>query len=400
MLLNAAIITAMVITALLLLSRRLSEMTLWRAAITPLASIIGSGFLVLGPILDASYGYFAPAVMAALCGAAFAFGWAIRFNIAELNRDALARGVLEQRLETTSSWALAFAYIVSVTYYLNLFGAFGVSLTTVNDPTHARMLTTAVFALILGVGWTRGFKALESLEYASVTAKLAIIAGLMIGMAAFFWNKVSADSLVFNAPEATGWAAVTLAFGLIITVQGFETSRYLGKTYDAATRVRSMRLAQGVSTAIYVIYVGLIAYVFQRNQFELKETSIISMMHIVAPILPGLLVVAALAAQMSAAVADTGGSGGLFAELTKNRVNQRAGYLMVTGIGVALTWTANVFEIIAYASRAFALYYGLQALIAFTTARRKNSGALQSAAFLGLAVLGAAIVLFGQAVEV
>jgi hypothetical protein len=34
-----------------------------------------------------------------------------------------------------------------------------------------------------------------------------------------------------------GISIVTLAFGLIVTVQGFETSRYLGSTYDAATRI-------------------------------------------------------------------------------------------------------------------------------------------------------------------
>ena len=56
----------------------------------------------------------------------------------------------------------------------------------------------------------------------------------------------------------------------------------------------------------------------------LSETAIIDMMHLVAPILPGLLVAAALAAQFSAAVADTSGSGGLFEELTQGRISTRA----------------------------------------------------------------------------
>jgi hypothetical protein len=35
---------------------RVANSIVWRATITPLASIIGSGFLVLGPILGVSYG--------------------------------------------------------------------------------------------------------------------------------------------------------------------------------------------------------------------------------------------------------------------------------------------------------------------------------------------------------
>ena len=67
MVLNTAIIAAVILTAVVLLLPRFATAPGWRAAITPLASIIGSGFLVLGPILDTAYGYYAPLVMAALC---------------------------------------------------------------------------------------------------------------------------------------------------------------------------------------------------------------------------------------------------------------------------------------------------------------------------------------------
>jgi hypothetical protein len=113
----------------LLLHPRLANATLWRAAITPLASIIGSGFLVLGPILMTSFGKYAPLVMTALCLVAYVFGAAIRFNIARLADRVTVRSKAENRLETMASWALAFAYIISVAYYLNLLGAFAVSMT-------------------------------------------------------------------------------------------------------------------------------------------------------------------------------------------------------------------------------------------------------------------------------
>jgi len=366
---------------------------------TPLASIIGSGFLVLGPILTSSYGKYAPLVMAALCLGAYLYGAAIRYNIWATHANGGIRGRVSHTLETVASWFLGFAYIVSVAYYLNLFGAFGVSLTSVNDQTHAKLLTSAIFCIILIVGWRRGFKALEGMEYVTVTLKLAIIMGLIIGLLVYFSNKASNGHLVHNPAELTGWPAVTLAFGLIVTVQGFETSRYLTAEYDSKVRIRSMRWAQFVSSAIYMAYILLLAYVFERNQIKLSETAIIEMMGLVAPILPVLLVAAALAAQFSAAVADTSGSGGLINELTNNRVSPRMAYALLTFTGLVLTWSANIFEIITLASRAFALYYALQAAIAAATAWHQPDQKKRFFLFAGLVLLGIAIVLFGKSVE-
>ena len=397
MLLNIAILATVLAISLLLWSPRVRRSIVWRAVTTPLASIIGSGFLVLGPILDSAYGKYAPLVMAGLCAGAFVFAYAIQYNIVAISRGD--RGRIVDRLETVSSWALGFAYIISTAYYLNLFGAFSVSLTAVNDPLHARLMTSAVFIVIAFVGWTRGFKALEGMEYVSVSAKLAIIAGLLVALAAYFHGLATDGGLKFNAPDLSGWPALTLAFGLIITVQGFETSRYLGVEYDSRTRIVSMRVALIVSTAIYMTYILLLVFLFERSSFVLSETVIVDMMGIVAPILPFLLVTAALAAQFSAAVADTSGSGGLFHELTRNRISPRLGYLILTIVGLVLTWTIDIFDIISFASRAFAIYYALQAAIAAITARQAAEARWRIALFAALAVLGVAIVIFGQAVE-
>ncbi|GHF33801.1 hypothetical protein [Seohaeicola zhoushanensis] len=393
MILDVFIVLAVLATGGLLLWPRLSVLRLWRAAITPLASIIGSGFLVLGPILDASYGWQAPLVMAALCLGAWAFGAAIRANIA--HRAAREEATpTEVALENAASWVLSFAYVISVAYYLNLFGAFGVRLTPFDSPLNARLLTTAAYAVILAVGWTRGFGALERMEQVSVGLKLAIIAGLLVGLCGYFVTTAEHGALIVKPPQLGGWAAVTLAFGLIVTVQGFETSRYLGRTYAPEMRIRSMKLAQIVASAIYMVYIVLLTYTVDTAGTELTETAIISMMEVVAPVLPLLLVVAALSAQFSAAVADTGGAGGLVNELTHGRLTARQSYAVLVGLGLALTWSLNVFEIISYASRGFALYYAVQSAIAVVGA----SGP-RRAGFAALAVLGVAITVFGVPVE-
>jgi hypothetical protein len=391
------ILMVVVCVGAVLIWPRVANSVIWRATITPLASIIGSGFLVLGPILDTSYGEFAPLAMVALCATAYLFGSAIRFNIIEM-RDHPHPPKLVAAAEAASASVLAFAFFISVAYYLNLFGAFGVSLTTLNDSFHADMLTTSIFMLILFTGWSRGFSALERMEQISVGLKLAIIAGLIFGLAVYFATTAQAGNLQFDPPQVTGWPALTLMAGLIVTVQGFETSRYLGATYDAETRVRSMRLAQWMSTGIYCLYIILLTFAVDAGEVGLKETAIIDLMQIVAPILPLLLIVAALSAQFSSAIADTSGAGGLITELSKGQISEKLSYVMLVGTGIFLTWTANIFEIISYASRAFALYYAIQSGIAALYAIQGHRY-LKAGLFTAMAILGAAITVFGSPVE-
>ena len=397
MTLSALVLAAVVVVASLLAWPRVANAMLWRATITPLASIIGSGFLVLGPVLDVNYGGYAPLVMLALCAMAYLFGGAIRYNIAAMESVSTPSVVLDW-LEAVASAVLAFAFVISVAYYLNLFGAFGVRLSALDDRYHAKLLTTAVFLFILFIGWTRGFRALERLEQIAVGLKLAIIAGLVVGLAVHFGDTARIGALQFHPIRVDAWAAVTLAAGLLVTVQGFETSRYLGTTYDAGLRIRSMRLAQGVATVIYVVYLVLLTYAVEMDAGTLSETSIIDMMQVVAPILPALLIAAALGAQFSAAIADTAGSGGLIEELTKGRIPSKLAYALLVGVGLLLTWTANIFEIISYASRAFAAYYAIQCAIATLHARARGDTA-RGVVFALLAAIGAGVAVFGTAVE-
>lgn len=396
---DALILAGLLITLTVLFLPRLRRDRLWRATVTPLASIIGSGFLVLGPILESSYGYLAPVVMLVLCVVAWLFGGAIRLNIAARAEAEQSAG--EVALDRAASWVLAFAYVISVAYYLNLFGAFGVSLTAFDTRTAAQILTTAVFILILAVGWFRGFSSMERMEQFTVSLKLAIIVGLLVGLGGHFLETARGDALIVTPPNTGLWAGVTLAMGLIVTVQGFETSRYLGEEYSAQIRIRSMRLSQLTSTAIYMIYVGLLTFSLPVDMADLSETAIIDITARVAMVLPPLLVAAAIAAQFSAAVADTAGAGGLIGELTGGRIRTHWAYAILTLAGLGLTWGADVFQIISYASRAFAAYYAIQSAIACLAARRGGAGAQwwHAGLYGAMALVGVAITLLGRPVE-
>lgn len=397
--LQASIISIVTFAGIVILMLpHLRKSRAWHATVTPLASIIGSGFLVLGPILSHSYGKYAPLVMLFLCAAAYSFGSAIRFNIRNIANNP-ERSVPERRTEYLASWSLAFAYCISVAYYLNLFGAFGVKMTPFNSPVFAKGLTSATLILILVVGWLRGFDAMERMEQISVSVKLAIIAGLLAGLSLYFIQRAGQGELVVAAPPQTGWAGVTLAFGLIITVQGFETSRYLGDEYKPSMRIRSMRYAQWLSTAIYMAYVLLLTFAFDAHSVPLTETAIVDMMKIVSVVLPALLVVAALAAQFSAAIADTSGAGGLAEELSGGRLSSRKGYLFLVLIGLGLTWFSHIFQIISFASKAFAYYYALQCGIAAVGAFREAKSPLRGLFYAAACALAIAILFLGHPVE-
>ncbi|MFT5796550.1 MAG: hypothetical protein ACI84R_000597 [Candidatus Azotimanducaceae bacterium] len=150
---------------------------------------------------------------------------------------------------------------------------------------------------------------------------------------------------------------------------------------------------------IYLIYILLLSFVFVPTGLHLDETAIIDLMVIVAPILPWLLIIAVISAQFSATVADTGGSGGLLSKLTVKFISPRGGYTVLCAAGLCLTWTMSTFEIISYASRAFALYYALQALIAAKGALYGDKSGRRCIAFTLLGVVGILIVIFGPAVE-
>ncbi|MCB1509026.1 MAG: hypothetical protein KDI98_09885 [Hyphomicrobiaceae bacterium] len=375
---------------------RLSGAPAWRATVTPLASIIGSGFLIAGPILYEAAGPLALAAMAGLCAAAFLYGSANRYLITAFDPLKGTGGVPahELYLDKAGDLALALAYFVSVAYYLNLLAAFGLRLFDVTDEGAIRLVATGAIALIGIVGAFGGLKALERLEVPSVAIKLAVIAGLI---AALGLSAVETGLARAFARPLPGWDAAPTVLGLLILVQGFETSRYLDAEYDAPTRVRTMFRAQVISTLIYLVFILLGAPFFEGAMPQNgAETAIIDMLRPLAVLVGPMLILAALASQFSAAIADAGGAGGLIGDVSGHRIPMKAGTLATALAAAAITWSADIFQIVAYASRAFVLYYGLTALIAVLVARRRGD-ALRMAVYGAGIFLAVLILVFAEA---
>ncbi|MCB9601781.1 MAG: hypothetical protein H6720_15765 [Sandaracinus sp.] len=252
---------ALLVAAMLAWTPALRRSRAWKATVTPLSSIMGSGFLVSAPLVASVSGLWAPLAMGALLLVAYGLGAMIRFNIrfaeplvedARSNEHHAHRGhregsrgtwTFDERhvavgLEKLSHVVLAGAYVISVSYYLQLLAAFVLDRVGVSDPLWAKLGTTAVLGLITLVGALFGLRALEKVETLAVSSNLGAIVALLVGLVVHVVTRASEGSLALPdlpLPEDHVHSARVM-MGLLIVVQGFETSRFLGAEHPAEER--------------------------------------------------------------------------------------------------------------------------------------------------------------------
>ena len=385
-----------------LLSPRMLRSTLWQATLTPLSSIMGSGFLIMAPLLASAVGALSPLAVLGIVLLAYAIGHVIRFNIVHVE-PRLANGDLSGRtreIEYLSNVVLVVAYVIAVAFYLSLLSNFALGYLGISDRVAERFLTTGIIVLIAAVGYFKGLTGLERLEGISAAIQLSVALALIVGLGVFDLGFLDGGELSFDRPQRDAWTQLRVLAGALLVVQGFETSRFLGDKYTPAVRIRSMRIAQIVSGILYFFLVILLLPVVQRmDLMEVELSSIITVMLPVALVLPAMLMAAAVTSQFSAAVADLGGGGGLLRENSRQHLSSRLGYLAVAAGAIVLVWVIDLFEIIALASRAFAAYYFLQTLLAIIynyrdcphTARMTTFNEIL---FVSLAAILACIVIF------
>ena len=361
----------------------------WRATVTPLASIIGSGFLICGPLLAREFGSAAILAMAALLAIAYAVGAVVRFNIVHVENIAP-----KLALNDPMAWAmraaqvmLAIAYAVSVAYYLKLLAEFTMKPLAVPEAWHglvANALVTLIILALTALTFSGDIRKIEHAAHASVSVKLGIIGGMLAALASW-WIGRDGPPLVLP-PAEVKWSGIPLLLGLLITVQGFETSRYMGDHYDQATRVRTMRYAQWLSSAIYLAFLALLTpFLTQAREAE-GVAGILDIMELVAPIMGVFVLVGAVSSQLSAAIADSIGSGGLLVEVSRRKLSVRNAFIAASALSIAVVWLTDPFSVIALSSRAFALFYAMQALLALWVSFRTGAGSM--AARIGFVLVG------------
>ena len=277
--------------------------------------------------------------------------------------------------ENASHVALAGAYCVSVSYYLQLLASFTLPQAVTQLMWPQKLMVTVILSSIAIIGLSRGLSGIEKVEKIVVGINLAMITALIAGL--FYHNGQALLHGTWHL-KAMGFSGdklqtMRIVMGMLIVVQGFETSRFLGSEHSAFERIKTMRLAQIVSSIIYVLFLGLMALVVSNsgNTNQGGITAIVNLSKIVAPILPILITITAVGSQFSAATADDAGCSGLMASILGSVIPAKYDYLVVSAISIFLTWISNVYEIISYASRAFALFYTLQCIVAILVLKKQ-----------------------------
>ena len=272
--------TALIISVILLFYRRLINSSAWRAFITPLASIMGSGFLVCAPLLYSNTGNYAVFAMIFLLGLAYAVGSVIRFNI-EYGEPIFEKKVLikdnargEHRLhiahrnaahlvgageasaflEKSSHFVLAGAYCISVSYYLQLLASFALQYFPATHEWYGKALVTIILSGIAIIGTVKGLKGIERIERIVVSINIAMIIALLAGL--IYHNctlTIHGNWYIHHiSTQYDNLHVFRVLMGMLIIVQGFETSRFLGSDHSRKERIQTMKWAQLVSSFIYI----------------------------------------------------------------------------------------------------------------------------------------------------
>ncbi|HQT47908.1 MAG TPA: hypothetical protein PLY97_11880, partial [Acidocella sp.] len=300
---------------------------------TPLASIFGSGFLVIVSVLGESVGPYSVFAMAGVCALAFSVGMVVRYNIRH------AEPVLQQEnpprlitiFSTVAQAALIAAYVISVALYVRILASYALGFFNVKSNFDERLLTTAVIGLVLLMALTKGLTALEAGKKWALGTTVLIIIVLICAFGVYDIHALTSGHLVLPAfPQKGGyWHMITVLAGTLIVVQGFETTRYLGDQFDAQARVRAARDAQIVSSLVYLLLVGLATPLMQFLPKQAQADALMHLAGIVAFWLTYPLVLTAVLSQFSAAIADAISGSGSLIEVTRRKISARLTYILI-----------------------------------------------------------------------
>ena len=336
---------------------------------TPLASIFGSGFLVVVPVLASAVGPYAVLAMVIVALTAFLVGSIVRHNIL-CAEPVLSQGGNSLTLfaERFSSFALVAAYVVSICLYVHILSSFVLASFSLDTAFNKSLMTTVIIGIITIIGLLGGLKPLEKLERWALYVTIAILGLLLFMFAVYDLNQyITLKQFTLpEVPDRTAWEIITIVAGTLIIVQGFETTRYLGEEFDPSTRIKASRWSQYFSLGIYLLFVALALPIVSVLNGVYDDNSLITLAATASLLLPVPLIIAAVMSQFSAAVADMLAATENLKETSRHRINRHGGYLLVGVTAMLLAWTSSTFEIIALASRAFAFYYLLQCVVAFS----------------------------------
>lgn len=345
----------------------------YQAMVVPLANIMDVGFLVLSPIIVVLVGFSAPLYMLGICLIAMAAGLVMAYNIRNYEPLVGSPDPLH-KLAAWANWSLFAASMANIAYYTMLL------MTLVLLPlelySEDRVTTTSIILLVavIFVGYSGRLPVLNKLGDRTTAFNLAALFAVLAAFAVYnLFEALEGDWSLPAYDPTVDSDSLRKILGLFAMVQGFEASRYIGTRFSGEVRITTMRWAQVIASSVFVLLIALVLLPFGQFRPAPDATAIFVVSKQVSPYLPWLILAAAIGSQLSAITNATSSRSDLLVEATHDTMERRYTFPILLVPTIMIVLFADVTDAVAIASRIFAVYFVIQAIIAVTLAYRARA---------------------------
>jgi hypothetical protein len=375
---------------------RVQQSEKYQAIVVPLSNIMDVGFIIMSPAIVLLAGYGAPLVMLGICLVAIATGFAMAYNI----RHYEPLEGTEDRVNVVghaARWALTFASVINIAYYTLVLVTLALWPLNLYSERNLAIVGTVLLGGLIVVGFAGGMDRLNDLANKTTAFNLSAVVAIVVAFGVYNLQEALGGRELFPPVDTVIDAeAFRQIIGLFAIVQGFEASRYIGARFAGELRVSTMRIAQVISSVVFVAFLASVLILFVEVTTDFDGKSIFIVSDEVGDTMPWLILLAALGSQTSAIIGATMSRSDMIVshKVVGLNVSRRTTFVILLVPAIALFLLADVSQAVTLASRVFAAYFTLQATIAWIIARRKGNWAAV-AGFTGIGVMMATIAVFG-----
>jgi hypothetical protein len=241
------------------------------------------------------------------------------------------------------------------------------------------------------IGYSGGMAWLNKKGDQTTAFNLAAVIGVLAAFAVYNLQEWLGGRWALGDSPEPDMEDFRKIIGLFAIVQGFEASRYIGDRFGAERRISTMRIAQVVSTVVFVAMIAVILVLFLPPSGKVTGTAIFEVADKVGASMPWLILLAAIGSETSAIIGATSSRSDM---LVTAKVPRKISFLVILLPAILVVIFVDVGAAVNLASRVFAAYYLVESLLAGLLARRKhNWWAVAGFAVIGLIML--TIMIFG-----
>ena len=378
--------------AAFLYSPRVQNSVRYQATVVPLSNIMDVGFIVMSPAIVLLAGYGAPLVMLSICLVAIATGFAISYNIRHFE-PLQGSGDRVLLLGRVSRYALTFASVINIAYYTLLLVTLALWPLDAYSERNLAIIGTILLGTLIVIGLAGGMNSLNRLADKTTAFNLSAVIAVVVAFGVYNiqewlggrWDLPPTDTVI----DAEAFRQI---IGLFAIVQGFEAARYIGSRFRGELRIDTMRVAQAISTVVFVALLAFVLILFVQVETDFDGTSIFIVSDEVGDLMPWLILLAALGSQTSAIIGATMSRSDMI--VSETSMDRRWTFLILLVPAIAVFLLTDVPLAVSLASRVFAVYFVFQAAIAWVLARRAGNWAAVGG-FTIIALVMATIAIFG-----